>query len=164
MSLHSAGFDFRTLAEAGGDPPVWVIVLIPVIFAIVFPAFWCFVLWILSHVSGWKKLASRYRTSEKPEGGTYYGLFGMVGLVSYRGTLNVTTTDDGFFLSPNALFRFGHATLFVPWSECRLMRQTAFLGAKSAKVQMGEPRLGSLSIPLQVLEETAGRKLLEEAG
>ncbi|MDF1657551.1 MAG: hypothetical protein P1U58_08055 [Verrucomicrobiales bacterium] len=161
MSLHSSGFNFRILAETQGDPPIWLIVLIPVLFAIVFPAFWCFVIWILSQVSGWKRLAARYRTSEQPQGGTYHGLFGMVGLVSYRGTLNVTTAEEGFFLAPNALFRFGHATLFIPWSECQLVRQTSFFGTKSAKIQIGDPRVGTLSIPLRVFEETAGRTLLE---
>ena len=163
MSLPSAAFDFRILAEASDDPPAWLIVLIPVLFAIVFPAFWCFVVWILSHVSGWKRLAMRYRTSEKPPGGTYHGLFGMVGLVSYRGTLNLTTTAVGFFLSPNVLFKFAHPTLFVPWSECQLIRKTSFLGTKSAKIQIGNPRIGTFSIPFNVLEETEGQILLEQA-
>ncbi len=162
MTVHFSGFDFRILGEASSDPPVWIIVLIPLAFIIVFPAFWCFVLWILSYAGGWKRLASRYRTQEEPTGGTYFGQQGMVGLVSYKGTLDFTTAEEGFFLRPNLLFRFGHPLLFIPWSDCHLIGKRSFLTMKWVRIQVGDPGVGRLSIPLQVLEETAGRVVLEK--
>lgn len=151
------------LAEAVEDPPVWVIILIPIAFAIVFPAFWCFVVWILSLVGGWQRLASRYRTNEAPTGKVYRGIQGMVGLVSYRGALDCTTNDEGFFLQPMVLFRCGHPTLFIPWSECQFVKRSNLLWIKWVKIRVGNPRAGSLSLPVSIFEESAGRSLLEGA-
>lgn len=148
------------LAEAVEDPPVWVIVLIPIAFAIVFPTFWCFVFWILSHVGGWQKLATRYRTRETPAGKTFSGLQAMVGFVSYRGALECTTNDEGFFLRPSVLFRFGHPLLFIPWSDCEFVRRSDLLWIKWVKLRVGEPKAGTLTLPLQVFEESAGKSLL----
>lgn len=162
MKLFPQNWNLLAEAEtaAPGDPPTWVIILIPFVFAIVFPCFWCFVVWSLSRVGGWHRLAMRYHTSEIPEGAAFPGIQAMVGLVSYRGAIDCTITDEGFYLRPMVLFRFGHPALFIPWSECEYVRRADLLWIKWVKIQVGNPSAGTLTLPLQIFEESAGRRLL----
>ena len=45
-------------------PPInpWLWVLVPVLFFTIFPLFWAFVVWLISHLSGWQRLAKVYKT------------------------------------------------------------------------------------------------------
>lgn len=165
MIFFSLNWNLLAQAEAAPpeDPPTWVIILIPVVFAVVFPCFCCFVLWILSHVGGWRRLAKHYRTEKKPEGKVFAGIQAMVGLVSYRSALDCTVTEEGFFLRPMLLFRFAHPTLFIPWSECNEVKRADLLWIKWVKIRVGSPKSGTLTLPLSIFEETAGRSLLGTA-
>ncbi|WP_265595201.1 hypothetical protein [Verrucomicrobium sp. BvORR106] len=48
--------------------PIWLVALIPLAFFIVFPLFWCFVVWLISQFSGWSRLASTYAAKSPPKG------------------------------------------------------------------------------------------------
>ncbi|MDA8634526.1 hypothetical protein N9L71_12305 [Verrucomicrobiales bacterium] len=93
---------------------IWVIVLIPIALFIIFPLFWCFVMWINRQVGGWSRLAKRYRTSNEPKGKVWNSVLGSVGLISYRGVLRCVTNEGGLSLRPVALFRLDHPELFIP--------------------------------------------------
>lgn len=146
---------------AAGDPPAWLIVLIPIAFCVVFPLFWCFVMWINSHVGGWSRLAARYRAREVPEGRSWHGTRGMVGPVSYRGVLSVIAGADGLFLVPSWPFRFGHPPLFLPWSDFHEVKRFSLLWLPMVRAKIGDPRVATLSLPPEVFLESEGRVLLE---
>jgi hypothetical protein len=86
------------------DMPIWVVVLIPIAFFIIFPLFWFFVTWINRQVGGWSRLAKRYRTSDEQKGKVWNGVQGSVGLISYRGVLRCVTNEHGLSIRPVALF------------------------------------------------------------
>ncbi len=50
---------------ASQDIPVWVVVLIPFAFLVVFATTWCLVMWILSRVSGWSRLMKSFDLAEE---------------------------------------------------------------------------------------------------
>ncbi|MEH2302722.1 MAG: hypothetical protein V7K88_28025 [Nostoc sp.] len=66
----------------------------------------------------WNRLAKLYRTQEAPPLNFSRMESGSVGLVYYKGTLNVGTTPQGIYLSI-FLFSFGLTPLLIPWSAIR---------------------------------------------
>ena len=142
------------------EMPLWIIILIPIAFLTFFPIFWCFVIWINSHLSGWKRLAERYQTDRKPEGKSYSGQQGAIGFVSYRSCLDVVVSEDGIFLRPGALFRFAHPQLYIPWTEFHQVERKQILWHTVVRAELGKPRLAIVRLPLRVFEESKGKALL----
>lgn len=144
------------------DMPVWAILLIPIGFAIVFPLFWCFIMWINSRVSGWSRLADYYRSdTQDPPGKVFDSVHGRVGLVSYRGVLQCVAVENGLYIQPGFLFKFAHPMLFIPWTEFHQVRQTHFLWLRMVRARVGNPHIGSMILAAKVFEESEGRKLLQ---
>lgn len=67
----------------------------------------------------WNRLAKLYRTQEAPPQNFSRMQSGSVGLVYYKGTLNVGTTPQGIYLSIFFLFSFGLTPLLIPWSAIK---------------------------------------------
>jgi hypothetical protein len=91
------------------------------IFTFIFPFFfigmWCFVLRILSYMSGWTQLAERFHHSKKFQG-TYYRFQSVkLGKVNFRSSLEMGVNDQGLFLIPTIIFRLFHKPLLIPWEE-----------------------------------------------
>ncbi len=145
---------------APADMPVWAIILIPLAFLVIFPCFWCFVMWINSHVSGWSRLAKSYRTDAPPKGKTWTGVRGMIGVVSYKGVLTCTTNETGLFIQPGALFKFGHPLLYIPWTDFYEGRKTSILWFEYVSARIGDPAKGRLRLAANVIEESEGRRIL----
>lgn len=142
------------------SPPVWLPVVIPLVFLLVFPLMWCGVLWINSQIGGWSRLAKRYRSSEEPNGKTFHSVQGQVGIVSYRAALECTANEEGLFIRPWALFRFAHPLLFIPWSEMHGVTRTSLLWIRVVRADVGQPRVAVLRLAAKVFEESEGRRLL----
>jgi len=148
-------------APSEGPPEIWLIILLPFIFAVVFPLFWCFVMKMLSFAGGWKRLAARYQTEEKPTGKLFSGVQGQIGLVSYRGVLECTTNAEGFFLRPGFLFRFAHPLIFIPWSECHEVTRSHVIWMKWIRADIGETSVATIRLAARVFEESEGQVLLK---
>ena len=144
------------------DLPVWAIILIPLAFFVIFPSFWCFIMWINSHVSGWKTLAKHYPSDDTPSGKAWTGVQGTVGFVSYKGVLNCTTNESGLFIQPGYLFKFGHPLLFIPWSEFHEARTTSILWLTYVSARIGQPKKGRLRLAANVIEQSEGRRILAQ--
>lgn len=141
--------------------PIWLVAFIPLAFFVFFPLMWCFVLWMLSHVGGWSRLAARYRSKEAPLGKRWTGVQGNVGFVSYRGVLECTTNEEGMFLQPGLIFRFSHPLLFIPWTEFREARRSTILWLRTVRANVGSPRVARIRLAANVFEESEGRRVLD---
>jgi hypothetical protein len=137
--------------------PNWHIVLYIVVgFAVVFPLFWCFVVWMLSWASGWQRLSRRYASGNRlVTGERHGGVTGMVGMVSYRHVLTLHVAEDGFFIEPLVLFKVGHPRLFIPWNEVTRRGSFAVLWWRAARLSVGEPVVATLSLPADLVERYA---------
>lgn len=87
-------------------------------FSVVFAAFWCGVVYLISRMSGWSALATVYAARDgvapsRLRGRTAYLRLG----TRYTGTLNFDADATGFRVAPMVLFRPGHETLLIPWSD-----------------------------------------------
>lgn len=139
---------------------LWLVVLIPIFFAIVFPLFWCFVVWLIAQIGGWSRFATRYRTDRKPGGTISQGVFGQFGLASYRGVLTCAANEEGLHLQPNVLFRVGHPPLFIPWSEFHDVIRVDYLWLRVVKARIGDPSVGTLRLEARAFENPPGSRIL----
>lgn len=123
-------------------------------FFIVFPLFWCFVVWILSRASGWHRLAGRYAMVTRPVmGARHSGLTGMVGAVSYRNVLTVHFVPEGFFLEVMVLFRIGQPALFIPWTEVTGRKARQVLWWSAVSLSIGHPVMGTITLPADLVDK-----------
>ena len=91
----------------------------PLGFLAAFAAMWCTVAFFLSRVSGWSKLAERYRAASAPQGERFLWNSAQVGAVSFRSCLNMTVSDAGFYMIPVLVFGLFMPGLLIPWSDVR---------------------------------------------
>ena len=140
----------------GSGLSMWLIVaLIILIWPIFFIALWSAIVMLMSMIGGWRRLARRYATTERPAGGrSIPRVTGMVGMSRYKHMLNVTTNERGMFLEIRRIFRMGHPTLFIPWSEIRSAHKITLFYWQFIAFDVGNPKVASMRLPSQVFEGT----------
>ena len=132
------------------DPPLIVaLALLPIV---VFPVFWCLIVLLLSYVSGWQRLSRVYASDVPPHGKAFFRQSGGVGVASYRNCLTVQVAPEGLFLSVPFIFRIGHKTLLIPWHAIHSQETVRFLWLEAVGFQVGEPSMGRIKLPRQILE------------
>ena len=144
--------------------PAWALVFIPLSFFIIFPLFWCAVLLFNSHLSGWRRLATRYRSTEVPKGQFFSGVECQLGIVTFRSALECTVSEGGLFLQPAYLFRYAHPLLFIPWTELRDIRRGAILWLPVVRADIGVPRLARIRLSARVFDQSDAQKFLSRSG
>jgi hypothetical protein len=142
--------------------PVWPLLVIVGGFIVVFSLFWCFVIWLLSHISGWQRLAQRYHTLRPVTGKRWSWQYGMIGWIGYNGVLVLTANGDGLFMQTLWLFSFGHNVFFVPWHEFYEAKIVNIFFMCQVRAKIGFPHLATVHLPAAVFEQSEGRKVLEK--
>lgn len=133
--------------------PAWLPFAIIGGFLIVFPLFWCAVVWFLSEVGGWRQLGRRYAAGDRPiTGERFSGVVGMVGGVSYRYVLTLHVNTEGFFIEVMPLFKVGHPRLFIPWSEISERIPFRVLWWKGERLRIGQPVITTITLPANLLK------------
>lgn len=103
-------------------PPDWLLALIPLSFLIGFPLIWVSVVFLLSRLSGWSKLAQTYREQQPFVGQLHRRCSATLGLVGYNKTLVLGANEHGLHLAVPRIFALGHPPLFVPWADVEAER------------------------------------------
>jgi hypothetical protein len=120
------------------------------------------VLWLLSLISGWRKLAQRYRAPRRLEGRSFSFRSGRVGLMNYRGCLWLNADPEGLGLRNVPPFGLFEPALLIPWSELSVFVRRGWFG-KATFWAKAVPSVG-VCISLQLADEVvraAGRTLDE---
>ena len=128
-----------------------LVVLIPLAFAVVFPAFWCGVVWLIGRV-GWARLARHYETDAPRIGPTFRWESGRVGASAYSGVLTVSVEPDGLRLAVMPLFRPGHPPVLIPWEEIRAIRPRRVLWHTSYALDTAPPEPVTVHLSRRVVE------------
>ena len=134
--------------------------LVPLLFFIIFPIFWCAVIWLISQLSGWGALAQRYRALQPSSGKVWSWQHGLIGWTGYNGVLKLTANAEGLFMETLWLFSFGHPRLFIPWHEFREAKVGNFFFRRQVKAKVGFPPIATVRLPAAPFEETEGRKVV----
>src|SRR5260221_9229730 len=107
---------------------------------------WLGVTTILSLLSGWFVLASRFPDREAEPIQRFSFQSGMMGFaVGMHGILTLTVCNTGLRVGIMRLFGPFSRDFFVPWENVAITRKN-ILFEKIAKLQFGNPAIGTLSI------------------
>ncbi len=95
-------------------------------FIIAFPLLWGFISFLISHLSGWQKLARYYAIGTtdfaSPQISWQSLLMGRIVLftASYTSVVNIGVDKTNLYLSCVWLFRIGHTPLRIPFEEIEI--------------------------------------------
>jgi hypothetical protein len=133
---------------------MWLIVgLIIIVWPIFFIALWSAIVFLMSVLGGWSRLARTYRTDEQPGGGkTISHVTGMVGIASYKKVLSITTNERGMFIEIRRVFRICHPTLFIPWSDIHNAHKVTLFYWDYVAFKVGDPAIASMRLPQQIFD------------
>lgn len=99
----------------------------------------------------WNRLAKLYRTKEAPPQNFSRMQSGSVGLVYYKGTLNVGTNLQGIYLSIFPLFGLRLPPLLIPWSAIRKIEPANQLFIERFRLYLSSPKV-KLILSKDILE------------
>ncbi|BAY09064.1 hypothetical protein [Calothrix sp. NIES-2098] len=122
--------------------PHWIYGVFPILFVVGM---------ILTFRHDWSRLAQLYRTYEKPPPNFLWMESGSVGLIYYKGTLNVGVSRQGLYLSIFPLFSFGLPPLLIPWSAIRKIEPANQLFMERFRLYLSSPDI-KLILRKDVLE------------
>jgi len=86
-----------------------------IVLALSFPAVWLLVSHGFADTSGWRLLAERYRTTNRPDGPVLYWQVYRMGSLPDSGITILSASPVGLYLSRVDLFRLFHPPLLIPW-------------------------------------------------
>lgn len=101
---------------------------------------WGLLLWmglraLFAKLSGWNRLAARYRAAGAEPSWQWRGQTVKVGLVRYRRTIRLAAAAEGLHLAETGLLR--HPALCIPWCEMTRARPSSFYGRPSVEGRWG---------------------------
>ncbi len=104
------------------------LVFLVLAFVAFFLALWCFILWLASRASGWRRLAERFGTPVEFSGDVASFVSARIGIANYSGVLILGASDQGLYLVPIRIYRLFHRPLLIPWTEiAATARDSAFM-------------------------------------
>ena len=116
------------------------------------PAFFSGFLVVIAKISGWAGLAERFPADREPMDGTCFRCqYLRIGWCDYNGCLTIRVSPEGLYLAVWPIF-VGHRPLLIPWSELRVVQERRQRWFAVALVEVGEPRLAKLQLPLRVID------------
>jgi len=103
---------------------------LPLWFPFFFVGLWLGVGALLSQLSGWPRLAQRFRAANRPPGQVLKRQVAKIGLVSEGGVTHMIVSPEGLYLWTNPLFRFLRPPLMIPWTAITGVREARWLWLK----------------------------------
>ena len=116
-------------------------------FIALIPAMWCFLLWLLSRISGWSLLARHYRAPASVVGESAYLRSGRIGVINYHSCLSFRVNDDGLRIAVAFPLRLAHPPLFIPWDHLHHVAEDPILYSHRVKLSIGQPTLVRAMLP-----------------
>lgn len=116
---------------------IMIVLFVPLLLALI-AGWFLFVVFLISRIGGWHRLAKAFRTEvERPGRATRTsmrcGAFGR-----YNGCVYVGALPEGLHVSMMLPFSVGHPPVLLPWQSLRVVqRQNDFLGSRT-QVAVGD--------------------------
>ncbi|WP_269542249.1 hypothetical protein [Cerasicoccus fimbriatus] len=89
------------------------------LFPIFFPILWCSILYMLSQMSGWHRVAKTFAYDEKIAGEYLRFQSAQINGVNFNSALEIGINDVGLTMAPFFLFRLFHKRILLPWNYLR---------------------------------------------
>ena len=122
-------------------------------FLVGFPLFFLGIVYLISHISGWRSLATNYPAQEaRPRNliRTHSSVTGMVGMARYKNALRVGYNDQGLHLAVASVFAVAHPPLFIPWRNIQAVKEVGLIKyLERLSLTDGQ----TISLPIQLVDE-----------
>ncbi len=112
-------------------------------FLVSFGLFWAAVVFMISRLCGWARLARQYPANGPAEGKTLHwrsATFGLSG--NYRNALNLTVSHVGLHMVPVVFFRIGHDPILIPWNAVTGVHRRNLLLATALQLDVRDKETG----------------------
>jgi len=120
--------------------------LVSVLAVLLVGMWWVFVLWLLSELSGWRKLTAMFRAQHPPFGRRLPMQGGWVGDALYTRCLTIYTSDEGLYVSIWPIFRFRQPPLLIPWSAIHNRRENRWMLSRLVQFDIGAPSITTMRL------------------
>jgi hypothetical protein len=123
-----------------------------VLFALFFVTIWCAALFIISRVSGWALLATRFRADSPFPGQIWTWQSARLRWgCNYNNCITLGSDPSGLYMAMMFLFSMGSPPLLVPWSEVTVWRRRQVLFFRVVELRLGREQ----QVPLVMREKLA---------
>ena len=108
-------------------------------FLLAFPIFWITIVFLVSRLGGWARLASQFSADNPPSGDKFsWHSAHLNRLGRYGNCVTVTVSSQGVHMQTILIFRFGHKAIFLPWGAISNMTRSTFLGFSRTKLTVDD--------------------------
>jgi hypothetical protein len=98
-------------------------------FVAIWMAGWVTLSILFSAFSGWTEVARSYRADHTAQGQRFlFQSARMKNFAGFRGSLIITVSEAGLYLSVLPLFRIGMPSLFIPWADVSAVHKRLWFG------------------------------------
>lgn len=97
------------------------------LFPVLFPVLWCFILFVLSRISGWSRVSKIFAYDGKIDGKYMRFQSARISGVRFGSSLEVGVNEVGLLIVPFLPFRPFHKRLLIPWNYLKAEKFKKFL-------------------------------------
>lgn len=83
--------------------------------------------YILSHISGWQKLAKIYTAIPYQTTMPTTSVYAIIGVIRYNGVLEIGCSSEGLLMKLQPIFKVGHTPLFIAWEFLKNKQKKNFM-------------------------------------
>jgi hypothetical protein len=144
-----------------GVSPLWLLAGFPLYFA----ALWCGIIFLLSRVGGWHRLAQSFQATSQPTGRKFSMASASLGGTNYNNCLTTVVANEGFFMQPWLPFRMFHPPLLIPWNAFSPFQERKLLWSKlyTTAISTRDGRQLKLTLSSQPMVTEMGEKMINTA-
>lgn len=113
---------------------------------------YCGTQYFIAYLSGWRKLAARFRDRNLASGTKRYFVTGSVGFFGYGHCFTLCVSPIGLRLSATFPFLLFHPPLLIPWEELRHATKLQGVFITYATLEVGDPVITTIALPASYLE------------
>lgn len=104
---------------------------------------WMAAIWFAARLSGWNRLAEKFRCEESPLAPWKGWGWARLGIASYKGCLWWAVDQKGLYLKtgPLFLFRICHSPLRIPWSGIKSIIESHYWWIETLEIELFDPNV-----------------------
>ncbi|WP_145173752.1 hypothetical protein [Rubripirellula lacrimiformis] len=101
----------------------------------------------MARISGWDRLARRYRCDEFDADETGRFRSATLGAIQYHSVVTFGINDQGLRMAMPWIFRLGHPPLMIPWDQIHRVESENRLYSHRVKASLGKPTIVRAALP-----------------